>query len=61
MFVRMLIGYMHIFHFSFVQFMQYPVLDFGIDHDVSEPFKVRVLGTQRLYLAVDHIVCEVLY
>ena len=31
---------MHIFYFIFVQFMQFPVLDFGLDHYVSEPFNL---------------------
>ena len=31
----MLVGYAYFF----VQFMQFPVLDFGLDHYVSEPFK----------------------
>ena len=29
---------MHIFYFIFVQFMQFLILDFGLDHYVSEPF-----------------------
>ena len=31
--------HMHIFYFIFVQFMQFPVLDIGLDHYASEPFK----------------------
>ena len=34
---------MHFFNFIFVQFMQFPVLDFGLDHYVSEPFISRSL------------------
>ena len=35
-------SYAHnIFYFIFVQFMQFPVLDFGLDHYVSEPFICR--------------------
>jgi len=29
---------MHIFYLFFVQFMQFPVLDFGLDHFGSRPF-----------------------
>jgi len=29
---------MHIFNLFFVQFIQFPVLDFGLDHSGSRPF-----------------------
>jgi len=29
---------MHIFYLFFVQFMQFPVIDFGLDHSGSRPF-----------------------
>ena len=46
----MLIGYAYFFYFIFVQFMQFPVLDFGLDHYVSEPF---IIMESRPYIAIS--------
>jgi len=29
---------MHLFYYIFVQFMQFPILDYEIDHFTSQPF-----------------------
>ena len=33
---------MHFFYCIFVQFMQFPILDFGLDHFTSQPFNLYV-------------------
>jgi len=39
---------MHIFYLFFARFMQFPVLDFGLDHSGSRPFNCVVLSKRVL-------------
>ena len=56
----MLIGYVYfLLHCKFVQFMQFPVIDFVLDHYVSEPFNYY-LNSQAFFLLDKNLrsVCQ---
>ena len=42
------------FYFILVQFMQFPVLDFGLDHYDSEPFNYEGVIYLQLFSALEH-------
>ena len=42
--MHMFIWYVHFFYCIFAQFMQFPVLHFGLDHYASQPFNYQYIN-----------------